>query len=262
MKARNIAITGATGGIGTALVGLWASPDVTFFLAGRNTERLKEVRELAQGRGAVVHTCKIDVTEVAAFAEALLAFDAVHPVDLFICGAGVKTGQTAGCEPPVQLDRVLDVNLRAPLHAVQSILPKMIARRQGQIALFSSIAAISPHADLLSYSATKAAIRAYGTGLRQAVRGTGVSVSIITPGFVDTPMTDRQLGPTPQKISAERAAMIIDKGLARNRPYITFPLTLTGLVRLKAILPVGLRDLIDSWHRASIVPDDDEAESK
>ncbi|MBT8459205.1 MAG: SDR family NAD(P)-dependent oxidoreductase, partial [Boseongicola sp.] len=206
--------------------------------------------------------CTTDVTDIAAFTEALLAFDAMQSVDLFVCGAGVKTGQTEGCESPEQLDRVLDVNLRAPLHAVQSLLPKMIVRRRGQIALMSSMAAISPHADLLSYSATKAALRAYGTALRQAVRGTGVSVSVITPGYIDTPMTARQLGPTPFKVSAERAAKVIDRGLARNRPYITFPLALTMLVRLKAMLPVAFRDLIDSGHRARIIPDSDEDENK
>ena len=258
MTWKNIAITGATGGIGQALVREWAQPGVTFFLAGRDAARLEEVREIAERAGAVAHVTNVPVTNTAAFVEALLAFDAEHPVDLFVAGAGVKTGHTDGCELPDDLDRVLDVNLRAPLHLVQAILPAMIARGGGQIALFSSLAALSPHADLLSYSATKAGLRAYGVGLRQAVKGTGVGVSIVTPGYVDTPMTDRQIGPTPQKISAESAAGIIARGVARRTPYITFPLTLTLLIRLKSMLPVGVRDMIDSHHRARILPDGDE----
>lgn len=261
MKRRSIALIGATGGIGRALVREISGPGVTLFLSGRDPDRLRHIQEISEAQGATVKPCAVSLTNYQEFCEVLSRFDDEHPLDLLICAAGVKTGNKKGFEPPQHLDRVLNVNLVAPLHLVQAVLPEMVKRRRGHIALFSSLAAFSPHADLLSYSATKAGIRAYGTALRQALRGTGVSVSVITPGFVDTPMTDRQIGPTPQKISAERAARIIVRGLERKRPYITFPLLITGLVHLKSLLPVWARDLIDRTHRARILPDDDEAGS-
>ncbi len=255
---RAIVLTGATGGIGRALVFEMAQPDTVFFLAGRDRHRLKEVATLAEERGASFVLCDIPLTERVAFLEALKKFDDAHPIDILLSAAGVKTGNVAGSEPPTQVDRVVQVNLTATIHIVQVVVSRMIERRKGQIVLFSSLAAISPHADLLSYSASKAGVRAYGMALRKAVSGTGVSVSVVTPGYIATPMTDRHIGPTPQKISAERAAKLIVRGLDARRPYITFPGLLTVLVRLKAMLPVRLQDLIDRGHRAQILPDQDE----
>ncbi|TMV63086.1 SDR family NAD(P)-dependent oxidoreductase, partial [Thioclava sp. BHET1] len=130
---------------------------------------------------------------------------------------------------------------------------------RGRIALVSSLAALSPHGDLLSYSATKAGLRGYGVALRRALRGTGVKVTVITPGFIDTPMTDRQLGPAPMKIDADRAAGIVARGLERGQAMIAFPKLLILLVRLENLLPRPILDLIDSFYRARIVPDADEA---
>lgn len=257
-----IVLTGATGGLGQALVAEMARPGVVFFLSGRDPDRLEKVTELAHAQGAQVQCCDVSLTDQAAFLQALMQFEDAHPVDLVLCAAGVKTGNVDGCEPAAQVDRILGVNLTATVHVVQAILPKMIERRRGHIGLVSSLAAISPHADLLSYSATKAGVRAYGTALRQALHGTGVSVSVITPGYVDTPMTDRHKGPTPQKMSAETAASIIARGLKAKRAYITFPWLLTVLVRLKALLPVRLRDRIDQSHRARIIPDADEVHAQ
>ena len=81
---------------------------------------------------------------------------------------------------------------------------------------------------------------------------------MVTPGFIDTPMTDRHLGHTPMKVSAERAARIIRQGLARNRSYITFPWLLAVLIRIENLLPAILADRIDRAFRAEIVPDKDE----
>ncbi|MBV1868827.1 MAG: SDR family NAD(P)-dependent oxidoreductase [Marinosulfonomonas sp.] len=262
MTPRSVVITGATGGLGQALTLAYAASGVTLLIFGRDMERLAGVAKAARAQGASVETSTIPVTDAQAFEACLVNFDARVPVDLFLAVAGVKTGNVKGCEPPEQLDRVLDVNLKAVMHNVQAILPAMQARRRGQIALFSSIAALSPHADLLSYSATKAGLRAYGTALRRALLGSGVLVSVVTLGFIDTPMTDRQLGRTPMKLSANHAARIICRRLARKQKFITFPLPLAFLIRLESLLPVWLGDLIDRNYRAEILPDQDEQRSK
>ena len=124
------------------------------------------------------------------------------------------------------------------------------------------MAAISPHADLLSYSASKAGLAAYGTALRRATRGSGVRISVVLPGFVDTPMTDRQRGPTPFRISADAAARRIRRGLDRRRPVIAFPWPLAALLFLQSLLPTAAADLIDARFRAEILPDRDEVEQE
>lgn len=254
-----IVLTGASGGLGLALVRRLAAPAVRLLLCGRDPDRLARAEAAARAQGAAVDLLTLSLADPAAVAAALTAYDRHHPVDLLIANAGVKTGQRDGCEPMAQAERVITVNLIATQHMVQALLPAMIARGSGRIALVSSLAALSPHADLLSYSASKAGLRAYGTALRRALRGTGVGVTIITPGFIDTPMTDRQLGPSPMMIPADRAAGIIARGLERGKSHIAFPALLILLVRLENLLPRTMADWIDSFTRARILPDADEA---
>ncbi|MCG6884788.1 MAG: SDR family NAD(P)-dependent oxidoreductase [Silicimonas sp.] len=262
MTATRIIITGATGGIGRALVREYARPGTSFLLFGRNGENLAAAQHDAEQAGAIAETCAIPATDYDDMANAMLAFDASDPVDLVLLCAGVKTGNRGGVEPPEHLDRVLAVNLTAPIRHAQAILPRLRERDRGQIAFFSSLAALAPQADILSYSASKSGLRAYAAGLRRDLIGTGVSVHVITPGFVDTPMTDRHLGHTPLKISAERAAVLIRRGLSRGQAYITFPRLLVLLVRLQNLLPVAIADRIDRNYRAEIVPDGDEADGQ
>lgn len=257
-KPEAVVLTGATGGLGLALAGELAAPGRHMLLAGRDPERLDAAERAARARGAITERLTVPLTEPEAFAEALAEYDKRHPIRLLFLSAGVKTGNQGGMEPLAQAERVIAVNLTAAFHAVQAVLPGMRARRSGQIALVSSMAALSPHADLLSYSATKAGLRAYGGALRRNLRGTGVRVSIITPGFIDTPMTDRQKGRTPFLISPERAARIIRRGLARRSSHITFPLILCLLIRLENLLPSVIGDWIDRGYRADILPDADE----
>jgi short-subunit dehydrogenase len=254
-----IVLTGASGGLGQALACELARPGRHFLLAGRDAKRLTEVRTKVEALGASAEILDLPVEDHEGWTRALKDFDARRPVDLLVVNAGVKTGNHWGSEPPVETARVIAVNLSAPIAQVQALLPMMLARGSGQIALVSSLAALSPHADLLSYSATKAAIRAYAIALRRTLLQTGISVSLITPGFIATPMTERHKGATPLLMTPETAARIIAKGLARRRAFITFPKILALLVALENLLPRWMSDRIDRLTRAEIVPDPDEA---
>lgn len=255
---RNIVLTGASGGLGRALAEALAGPERALLLFGRSAERLDEVRAVAEAKGATVTVAQTDLRDQEAVAEMITGFDAASPIDLFIANAGVKCGNVDGIEPASQLQRVVDVNLTAALFSLQCALPQMLARGRGQIALISSLAARSPQGALLSYSATKAALEAYATALRRKCRGRGVAVSIIRPGFIDTPMTDRQRGPTPMMISSEAAAHRICRGLEKGRPVIAFPRRLAVLAELERLLPLRLADAVAQRLDAEIVPDADE----
>ncbi len=256
MIPRAIVLTGASGGLGLALVQAYARPGCAMLLFGRDTGRLEAAAKAARAGGAEVRQAQADMRDPHAFRSALAPFAEAHGLDLLILNAGVKTGNEAGLEPSEQTTRVLDVNLAAPIAQVQSALPLM--DRPGQIALVSSLAARSPQADLLSYSASKAGLLAYATALRRALRGQDIAVSAVLPGFIDTPMTDRQEGPTPFKMASGDAAEKIRRGLARRAPVIAFPWQLSLLLRLQGMLPTGLSDRIDAQFRATIRPDRDE----
>lgn len=259
---RVIAITGASGGLGQALAAAYAAPGRHLLLCGRDADRLAAAARVATAAGAQVDLLPASLADPDAFAAALAAFDARCPVDLLIVGAGVKTGNTDGIEAPAQLRRVVAVNLTGALLTVQAVLPGMRRRGAGRIALVSSLAARSPHADLLSYSATKAGVEAYAVALRRSLVGSGVGVSLVLPGFVDTPMTDRHEGATPFLIAPDEAALRIRRGLEAGRRTIAFPRRLALLIALRnALLPAALSDRIEARLRARVLPDADERDA-
>lgn len=255
---RNIIVTGASGGLGAALVAGLSRPDRRILLMGRDQDRLLRVHETARRLGAEAEIAAVPLEDHGAVAECIGGFDRAHPVDLIIAGAGVKCGNAEGVEPQTQLARIIDVNLTGTIMSVQAVLPGMRQRGRGRVAIISSLAALSPQGCLISYSATKAALQGYAVALRRSCRGSGIGVSLIVPGFVDTPMTERHLGPTPFRMSPQKAAGIVIRGLEAGRGTIAFPRTLVALARLSGLVPAGLADGLAHRLEATILPDDDE----
>ena len=140
---------------------------------------------------------------------------------------------------------------------MQPLLASMIARKSGQIALVSSLAAIRPSGDLPGYSASKAGLVAWGVALRRRLRGQGVTVSIVTPGFVVSPMSDRHHGPQPFRIAAGVAAKRIAQGLQRKRARISVPWIAGALLRVENLLPPALSDWIERRFAADISDPED-----
>lgn len=255
---RGIVLTGASGGLGTALAAELAAPGRRLLLLGRDRGRLDRTAEAVSARGGSASVERVCNTDGASLERVLRNFDAATPVDLLIANAGVKTGNGVGVEPAGQADRVIDVSLRGTIRAVEALLPGMRARGRGQIAIVGSLAGIAPHGDMLSYSAAKAGLHAYATALRRSLRATHIRVTTVIPGFVATPMTDRQRGRAPMLVSPERAARIIARGLSKRRTTIAFPASLVFASWCAERLPAGLADAIMERYRAEIVPDEDE----
>lgn len=240
---RTIVITGASSGIGEALALAYAAPDVLLAITGRNVERLESVAAACRAKGAEVVTSAVDVRDRAAMAAWLLDLDGRRPIDLLIANAGVIAG--AAEENPVEdgeaAYNLLQTNILGAANTVQPLIPAMIARKRGQIALMSSIAAYVPLAHAPSYSASKAALLNYGKSLRDALLPHGIRVSVICPGFVDTRMSRAERGPKPFIMNPSKAAGLIAKGLARNREIITFPRFFSFVTWISGLLPSPVR---------------------
>lgn len=254
---RSIVLTGASSGIGAALVSELAQPGVRMLLTGRDASRLDIAATAARAAGAEVDAAVLDVTDTEALTTSLMAFDAIHPVDLVVANAGVMAGlgPNRTPEPPGTSRRLIETNLTGAIATVEALLPSLLDRTAGHIALVSSMAALHPHGDMPSYSASKAGLRAWGTSLRQWLRPRGICVSIVCPGFVTSPMSARHSGFKPFEISAEDAAKRILRGLVRRRPLITFPWPLAVMIWLGQRLPPYLSDLAARGFRATIRPD-------
>ena len=243
-QPRAILITGASSGIGEALALVYAAPGVFLALLGRDETRLSAVAAACRARGADVSICAGDVTHGAGLGAFIETIDQQHPLDLVIANAGVSAGTEGGSESAAQTRRVLSVNVDGVLNTVLPVLPRMAARRRGQIALMSSLAGFRGFPGSPTYCASKAMVRIWGEGLRPELAASGVEVSVICPGFVTTRMTAVNQFRMPFLMSADRAARIIKHGLARNRARIAFPWRLYMIVRLLAALPPGVLDPI------------------
>ncbi len=246
----NILITGGSSGIGAALAIHYAAPDVRLFLTGRNKARLAEVGTICTEKGAQVTTACLDVTDRHAMKAFIEQADHQTPLDLVIANAGISggTGETnsgvKGIEPDAQIRDIFAVNLDGVMNTIDPILPRMVSRQAGQIALMSSLAAFSGWPGAPAYSASKGAVRLYGEALRETVRPHGVRINVICPGFIKTPMTDVNDYKMPFMISAERAAQIISRNLARNKGRIAFPVATYLVAGLVGILPYGIHSLV------------------
>lgn len=120
----------------------------------------------------------------------LLAFDAAAPIDLLIAGAGVTlvTRGPGEVEDLTKAQELFDVNVGGVMNTIAPVAPLMRSRRAGRIAVFGSIAAFAPPPNSPSYAASKAALVAFALATRALYSAEGVSVSVVCPGFVDTPM--------------------------------------------------------------------------
>lgn len=241
---KSILITGASSGIGAALALHYAAPGVRLVLSGRDEGRLAEISESCRKKGAETETKTLDVTDRAAMQDWIESADSTTPLDLVIANAGISAGMggnaCANGENPGQVRRIFDVNLYGVLNTIDPILPRMTARGRGQIALMSSLAGFRGWPGAPAYAASKAAVRSFGEGLGGAMARRGVLISVICPGFVESRMTAVNTFPMPFLMSAEKAAEIIARGLARGKTRIAFPWPVYAFVWLGALIPDGL----------------------
>lgn len=249
LPPRCILITGATGGIGGALAPAYAAPGVTLILQGRRLERLEELAAQCRAAGARVLLHALDVQDLDALRRWISEVSASERPDLIIVGAGVNTstGDQGEGEAWELSQALIEINVLAALATVQAALPAMRARQSGQIALFSSLAAWRGLPATPSYSASKAAIKAYGEAMRDLVAPDGVKINVIMPGYVESKMCFEMPGPKPLLWHPEKAARRIQRGLAANQARISFPFPLNLGCWALGVIPPRLSSIILRW---------------
>ncbi len=237
-----VLITGATGGIGSALAKVYAQENTTLILQGRNLNKLEELSIECTALGARVITKVIDLREREFFSAWLSQVSAQEALDLVIVNAGINIniGKNKVGESWSDAQALIDINVLAAMATVNSVLPEMRQRGKGQIALMSSLAAYYGLPVTPSYCASKAAIKAYGEALRGWLSEEGIQVNVIMPGYVESQMCYEMPGPKPFLWSAEKAASTIKRRLARNQARISFPFPLNLGTWFLSVLPASV----------------------
>ncbi len=241
---RNILITGASSGIGSAMAIRLAAPDTRLILLARNKEKLKAVAADCIKLKAEVDIYKADVTVTADIQNLIESIDTEFPIDLVICNAGVtnSVGKKGEAETWEEITQVIDTNLYGVLACLNPLISRMQLRKQGQIAIISSLTAFYGMPVTPIYSASKSALKGYGEALRGWLKHDGIKVNMVYPGFVKSDLSDQLNTDKPFMMSTEKAANIIVRGLEKNKPSISFPFPLNYGIRILNMLPTLMAD--------------------
>ena len=186
---RTVVVTGASSGIGAACARAFAAAGDRLVLVARRADRLDTLAaELAEVHSTETLALTVDVRDRAAVDEQLGALpDAWRDVDVLVNSAGLAAGlMTVQDADPDDWDRMLDTNVRGVLSVTRALLPRMLERGSGHVINIGSLAGRTAYPGGAVYSATKAALDRITSGLRMDVLGSGVRVSTVDPGLVET----------------------------------------------------------------------------
>ena len=222
MANRIIWITGASTGIGAALAQkLAAAGGATVAISARSEEALATVCSQNPDR---LRAFPLDVTDRAAVAAAVDAIEAtLGPIDQAVLNAGAYTKTPVEGFSAETVERMMQVNVVGVANALEALMPRMVKRRSGAIALMASVAGYRGLPFAAGYSGSKAAVIAMGQSLKAELDGMGVKMQVICPGFVRTPLTDQNDFEMPFLMEPEEAADRIVDGLKSDRFEIAFP---------------------------------------
>ena len=238
----NIMITGASSGLGAQLACLYAAPGSNLFLYGRDGERLNDTAARCRQRGAVVWTVCIDIRDIDLLISHIRSADRRMPLDLAIFSAGV--GGVAPVERiselPERSYETAVVNFASPVVCATVVGELMGARGHGRIVIIGSLAGSFPLPMAPTYSGTKAGLAMFAEALELRLYKHGVHVTIVSPGFIDTPMSRSVPPPKPFMMTASDAAVIIQRKVALGYRRVILPWQFSILLSLTKLLPRSL----------------------
>ena len=187
----HVLITGASGGVGQALAVVYAKHEVTLSLFGRREDELNRVATQCRQLGADVRIYAIDLRDTSELMELIQTIDDNNPIDLIIANAGIAVylDDVLTLESWDDTQQTIDVNLTSAIATVTPLIHRMRQRKQGHIALMSSLGAYRGLAISPIYCASKAGLKAYGEALRTLLKKDNINVSVICPGFIDSDMS-------------------------------------------------------------------------
>lgn len=238
---KTVLVTGASSGIGRALAVEYARRGAHVMASARRQSELVALCEEITGSGGKASFEVCDVTDPQAAAALVRKAERdLGGLDLVISNAGVG-GSTHSSRLDVEaVSRMIDVNVRGAIAPLVAAIPIMLGQQSGQLVGVSSLAGRRALPASAVYNATKAALSTFLEGLRIDLDPSGVKVTDVQPGFVETEMTAKNKFPMPFLWNAEKAARHIADRLERAPRIIAFPLPMDVLTRVSRHLPYAV----------------------
>lgn len=233
---KHVLITGASSGIGQQLALDYARNGWDVLACGRDEQRLHALAAAFP----TIRTATFDITNLEDTQQALNGVTA----DLVILSAGTCEYLDHGVVEADKVRRVLTTNVMGPVNCLSVLLPQLA--NGSHLALIGSTASLVPLPRAEAYGASKAALAYFARSLSLDLQARNITVSLILPGFVDTPLTARNDFPMPMLISVAQASEAIRRGLEKKKREIAFPLRFALLLKAISVLPQSWQRLLAS----------------
>lgn len=235
---KSVFITGGNSGIGLEIALYYARKGAHIGIAARREELSHEAARKCKDSGAQATVYKVDVTDGSELRKAAEDFISQNKtIDLVVANAGVSSGDHLTSGDPSRINFLLKTNIIGVTNTVYPFIPSMISQGFGKIAIIGSMASSRGLPGKGGYSASKRALRTLAESWRISLKKEGVSISVFSPGFIDTPFIKKNKYPMPFMISAADAAAIIVKAVENGKKHLIFPWQWRLLYPLISILP-------------------------
>lgn len=238
-------VTGASSGIGRALALRLARDGRRVVISARRREILDEMASELPDR---LIAWPLDVTDAAAVAAAVPQIEAAHgPIDLAVLNAGTHQPMSATDFDASRFATLIDLNLLGVARGMAAVLQPMARRRRGHIAVVASLAGYAGLPTAAAYGASKAALINMCEALKLECDALGIKLQLVNPGFVETPLTDRNAFAMPFLMPVDKAVDRLVAGLAGPAFEIVFPRRFAYLLKLLRLLPYPLYFPVLRW---------------
>lgn len=227
-------VTGASTGIGREIASQLAEAGVRVAVSARSADKLASL-------GPNTVAFPLDVTDAAQLHAAVARIEAdLGQIDLAVFAAGTYVPVTADLLDTKEFAHTMATNYMGVVNGLAAVLPRMRERRKGHVAWIASVAGYRGLPKAAAYGPSKAALINLAESLKPELARVGVSISVVNPGFVATPLTAKNDFPMPFLMTADAAASATIRGLARSSFEIAFPRRFVFLLKVARLLPYGL----------------------
>ena len=244
-QSPRVLILGASGELGGALARHYARSGASLSLWGRNRAKLDQLAESCRQIGAdQLAVCSRDLRQVDDAIAAAVAEDTAAPFDIVIMASGSGDIRAPGAttEDGLQVARLVLVNFAAPAAIASALGERMAERGCGSIVLIGSAAAFHALPFAAAYAGSKAGLARFADALRISLKPHGVSVTLVSPGFIDTASAHLVPGPKPMMLTPQAAASAIITAARQGRAHLVMPWPFAILRAIDPLLPRFLRD--------------------
>jgi len=250
-KEKTVFLTGASSGIGEALAVALAKKGAILGLLARREELLNDLAAKCVAVGGKARVFSCDVVDPETVNSAAEKFRSEFGrIDIMIANAGIGGNDTATrAYDPASVKKLIDINLLGAVNAIHAVLPQMVERGSGHLVAISSLAGFRGLPKSAAYSASKAGMTTFFESVRLDHAKNNIAVTIIQPGFIETPLTSGRSNKMPFLMKLDDAIPHFISAIEKKKRFAAFPWQLALVVRAGKFMPSWLYDRISSRAR-------------